>query len=64
MKMVLVVTGTAAAVLFQRAVRHQEPSSIRMQAVVTLLIWLGIVVLGRLIAYDHVWGSWSAALKG
>ena len=64
LKMVLIVIGTAAAVLFQRAVRHREPSSIRMQAVVTLLIWLGIVVLGRLIAYDHVWGSWSAALEG
>jgi hypothetical protein len=28
-------------------------------AVLTLLVWFSIIVLGRLIAYDHVWGSWS-----
>ena len=32
-------------------------------AVVTFLIWLGIIILGRLIAYDHVWGSWSPARR-
>jgi hypothetical protein len=64
LKMLLLAIGTAAAVAFQRAIRHAEPSRLRVQAVATLLIWLGIVVLGRLIAYDHVWGSWSAALKG
>ncbi|MBM3818544.1 MAG: hypothetical protein FJW14_05930 [Acidimicrobiia bacterium] len=52
MKMVLVA--------FAVAVRPRAPAL----AFVTLLVWLCIVVLGRLIAYDHVWGSWSAALKG
>jgi len=33
--------------------------SVRSLAVLTLLIWVGIVILGRLIAYDYVWGSWS-----
>ena len=28
-------------------------------AIVTFLVWCSIIVLGRLIAYDHVWGSWS-----
>jgi hypothetical protein len=28
-------------------------------AILTLLIWAGIVFLGRLIAYDHIWGAWS-----
>jgi hypothetical protein len=35
--------------------------SVKSLAIVTLLIWVGIVILGRLIAYDHVWGSWSVA---
>jgi hypothetical protein len=32
-------------------------------AVITFLVWVSVVVLGRLIAYDYVWGSWSMALK-
>ena len=27
------------------------------------LIWVGIIILGRLIAYDHIWGPWSPATK-
>lgn len=30
---------------------------------VTLLVWVGIIFLGRLIAYDHIWGSWSMSPK-
>ena len=30
---------------------------------VTLLVWIGIIFLGRLIAYDHIWGSWSMSPK-
>ena len=71
LKMILIVIGTAVAWTFQRAVRrHQEhwdaaagAAGVRTLAVVTLLIWLGIVVLGRLIAYDTVWGSWSAWIR-
>ena len=33
--------------------------SIQTLAILTFLIWVCIIVLGRLIAYDHVWGSWS-----
>ena len=32
---------------------------VKVLALITLLIWCSIVVMGRLIAYDHVWGSWS-----
>jgi hypothetical protein len=32
-------------------------------AVFTFLIWTCIIVLGRLIAYDHIWGSWSPSTK-
>ena len=32
---------------------------VKVLAVVTLAIWLAVVFLGRLIAYDHVWGSLS-----
>ena len=71
LKMILIAIGTAIAVAFQRAVRrHQEQwdatagtAGVRVLAVVTLLIWLAIVVLGRLIAYDRVWGSWSAWMR-
>ena len=34
-------------------------ASIRGQAILTFLIWAFVIVLGRLIAYDHVWGAWS-----
>ena len=30
-------------------------------AAVTFLVWCGMVILGRLIAYDYVWGAWSLA---
>ncbi len=32
-------------------------------ALATFVIWAFIIILGRLIAYDHVWGSWSPATK-
>jgi hypothetical protein len=72
LKMFLVVVGTLIAVLFQRTLRKHEPrweetiarrGSVRALAIVTFLIWVGIIILGRLIAYDHVWGSWSPATK-
>jgi hypothetical protein len=70
LKMALVAVGTAVAVAFQRALRRDERrwedaaahgGSIRMLAVVTFLVWIAVIFLGRLIAYDHVWGSWSPA---
>ena len=72
LKLTLVAIGTAVALAFKRSLRRHETlwetglvnqTRIRAFAVVTLLIWICVVILGRLIAYDHVWGSWSAALK-
>lgn len=70
LKMALVAIGAGVAVLFQRTVRRHERhweetlvhrSSIKGLAVVTFFIWVAIIFLGRLIAYDHVWGNWSPA---
>ena len=70
MKMILVGAGTLSASLFQWTLRtgerrwentHVHNPYIKSLAILTLLLWVGIVVLGRLIAYDHVWGSWSPA---
>ena len=69
LKMVLVAVGTVVAVAFQRALRREgrfedtasHSGSIKTLAVVTFLVWICVIFLGRLIAYDHVWGSWSPA---
>jgi len=71
LKMALVAIGAVVAVSFQRALR-QEPQwertvghspSLKLLAVVTFFVWIGVIFLGRLIAYDHVWGSWSPAKR-
>ena len=71
LKMALVAVGALVAIVFQRTLRRHEQqweerlvhrSSIKALAVGTFLIWMCIIVLGRLIAYDHVWGSWSPAV--
>jgi hypothetical protein len=55
-------------VVFQRTLRRHERRwedtlvhrrSVKALAILTFLVWAFIIVLGRLIAYDHVWGSWS-----
>ena len=70
--MFLVAVGALIAIAFLRAVRKHEQHweevvekrrAIRWLAVLTFLIWACIIILGRLIAYDHVWGSWSPAEK-
>ena len=72
LKMTLVAAGTTLAAIFKSTLKRNEhhweqtPARLRtvkLLAILTLLIWVGIVVLGRLIAYDHVWGSWSHAPK-
>lgn len=72
LKMTLVIIGTAVALLFRRSLRrhgrHWETSRLNQRgvksvAVLTFLIWVAVIVLGRLIAYDHVWGSWSMSPK-
>lgn len=71
-KMTLVGIGTIVAVIFQRSLRRHERDwderllhrgAIKLMAVGTLLVWMAIIFLGRLIAYDHVWGSWSPAVN-
>ena len=68
LKMFLLTVGILLAITFQvtlrRNERHWEEAVInrgttKSLAIVTLLVWCSIIVLGRLIAYDHVWGSWS-----
>jgi hypothetical protein len=72
LKMFFVAVGTLIAAIFQIRLRKQEQKweeilvnrrSIKFLAVLTFLIWVCIIILGRLIAYDHVWGSWSPATK-
>lgn len=71
-KMFLVAVATVIAAMFQSRLRKHEQEweetlvhrkSIQWVTILTFLIWACIIVLGRLIAYDHVWGSWSPATK-
>ncbi len=72
LKMSLVALSALLAAGFQRSIRKREKQweetlvnrkSVKGLALLTFLIWVSIIVLGRLIAYDHVWGSWSPATK-
>jgi hypothetical protein len=72
LKMSLVAVSTLIAAAFQTHLRKHEPDwektilprqSTKWLAILTFLIWICIIFLGRLIAYDHVWGSWSPASK-
>lgn len=76
LKMTLLAIGVVSAVVFGRALRSaatvpglpvgDEPqfsTGTRAVAIVTVVLWLAIIFLGRAIAYDvEVWGSWSLAL--
>ena len=57
MKMALVAFGVGAHVTLRR-----RPG--KALAAATLGVWVCVIVLGRLIAYDYVWGSWSDWMKG
>ena len=72
LKMFLVAVGTVTAAVFQISLRKNEIEweqslakrrTTKWLALATLLIWVCIVILGRLIAYDHIWGAWSRAPK-
>jgi len=56
LKMAFVVAATVMTWWIGRA-------NARALTLVTLLVWIGIIFLGRLIAYDHIWGSWSGSAK-
>ncbi len=68
-KMVFIAVGTVLSSIFIVTPRNHEQRwetlvnrrSIKSLAIMTFLILLCIIVLGRLIAYDHIWGSWSPA---
>jgi hypothetical protein len=70
-KMVFVAVATVLSAIFLVNVpRHEQQwetlvnrRSIKSLAILTFLIFLFIIVLGRLIAYDHIWGSWSPATQ-
>ena len=69
LKMALVATGALVAVLLLRTLhRHEQngdrfvsQTSMRSLAIVTFVAWVCVILLGRFIAYDHVWGAWSPA---
>src|SRR5262245_41524283 len=72
LKMFLVPDGTLVATVFQFSLRKyyqdwEEPissrSSIQCLAVLAFLISVAMIILGHIIAYDHVWGSCSTAQK-
>lgn len=72
LKMALVVIGALVAVIFQRTLRRREQQwettlvhqpSIKAIAILTFVVWACVIVLGRLIGYDHVWGAWSPAAR-
>src|ERR1700722_9034141 len=62
LKMFLVAFSTVIAVNFQRKLRADR-QPIKWLALATFVIWACIIILGRLIAYDHVWGSGAPASK-
>jgi hypothetical protein len=70
LKMALVALGTVVAAVFMRTLRRHEAQwedalvrrrSVKGLAILTFAVWAFVIVLGRLIAYDHVWGGWSPA---
>jgi len=72
LKMFLIVVGTLIAAVFLKTLKRNDPRwedamskrlSIKLMAIFTFLVWLAIIVLGRLIAYDHIWGTWSPARR-
>jgi putative copper export protein len=69
-KMFLVAVTAVLATTFRSKIRKNEQqwenghrASLKWMALLSFLILLFIIVLGRLIAYDHVWGRWSPATK-
>jgi hypothetical protein len=72
LKMLLVAAGSLAAAFWQISLKANEyrweqrlakGRTVKSLAILALLIWIGIVILGRLIAYDYIWGSWSLTPK-
>jgi len=70
-KMSLLAIGVIIAAVFQVSLRRNETyweesaatrRNTKILGVLTFIVWCGIIVMGRLIAYDaQVWGSFSPA---
>lgn len=72
LKMAFVASLTVLAVAFQVSVRKQEQRweqtlvsrpAVRLTAILVFVVLGCIILLGRLIAYDHIWGHLSPATK-
>jgi hypothetical protein len=72
LKMSCVAAMVVIFAAFQASVRKRGPQweqilskrrSVRLAAMLTFVLWACIIVLGRLIAYDHIWGHLSPATK-
>jgi hypothetical protein len=72
LKMACVATLAILAAAFQASVRNDgqrwdrtltQRRSVRVAAALTFVLWGCIIILGRLIAYDHIWGHLSPATK-
>jgi hypothetical protein len=72
LKMVFVAMLTVLAAVFQASVTRSEARweqglarrrSVRLAAVLIFVVLGCIIILGRLIAYDHIWGQLSPATK-
>ncbi len=72
LKMSCVAVMVVVFAAFQASVRSQgerweqvfaRRPAVRFAAVLTFVLWGCIIVLGRLIAYDHIWGHLSPATK-
>lgn len=72
LKMVCVTMLVSLAVAFRVSVRREgehweqvlaRRTAVRLAALLVFLLLGGIILLGRLIAYDHIWGPLSPATK-
>jgi hypothetical protein len=72
LKMACVATMAVIAASFQASVRRHGQQweqtlvsrrGVRLAAMLTFVLWGCIIILGRLIAYGHVWGHLSPATK-
>ncbi len=72
LKMACVAVMVLVFAAFQASVRKHglqweqtlsKRRSVRLAAVLTFVLWGCIIILGRLIAYDHIWGHLSPATK-
>ncbi|HEY6457974.1 MAG TPA: DUF6644 family protein [Steroidobacteraceae bacterium] len=72
LKMACVAVMVLVFATFQASIRKRgalwehtlsKRRSVRLAAVLTFVLWGCIIILGRLIAYDHIWGHLSPATK-